>query len=44
MSDSTDSLVTDLIEAFPFPDPRASDERGLLAYGGDLEAERLLAA
>jgi len=29
---------------FPFPDPRAADETGLLAFGGDLCAERLLAA
>ena len=43
MSDTSQSFVADLVEAFPFPDPRASDERGLLAYGGDLEAERLLA-
>jgi leucyl/phenylalanyl-tRNA--protein transferase len=44
MSGTSQSLVADLVEAFPFPDPRASDERGLLAYGGNLEAERLLAA
>jgi leucyl/phenylalanyl-tRNA--protein transferase len=41
---ATPPLVADLVKAFPFPDPSASDERGLLAYGGDLEAERLLAA
>jgi leucyl/phenylalanyl-tRNA--protein transferase len=41
---SSQSLVADLVRAFPFPDPRASDGRGLLAYGGDLQAERLLAA
>ena len=43
-TDSSQSLVVDLVRSFPFPDPRASDERGLLAYGGDLEAARLLAA
>ena len=37
-------LVRELVRAFPFPDPRKSDGRGLLAYGGDLAAERLLAA
>jgi len=41
---ATPPLVADLVKAFPFPDPTASDERGLLAYGGALEAERLLAA
>ena len=30
--------------AHPFPDPRRADPEGLLAYGGDLSAERLLAA
>ncbi|MFP6654640.1 MAG: leucyl/phenylalanyl-tRNA--protein transferase [Myxococcota bacterium] len=44
MNSPTGKLVSDLIRAFPFPDPAASDERGLLAYGGDLGAERLLAA
>lgn len=33
-----------LREAYPFPDPEAADEHGLLAWGGDLSAERLLAA
>jgi len=32
------------VRAYPFPDPRGADRRGLLAYGGDLEPERLLAA
>ncbi|MBY0399489.1 leucyl/phenylalanyl-tRNA--protein transferase [Myxococcota bacterium] len=32
------------MRAYPFPDPRRADRRGLLAYGGDLEPERLLAA
>ena len=41
---STVSLVKELLRAFPFPDPRASDDRGLLGYGGDLAPERLLAA
>lgn len=31
-------------EAYPFPDPGASDESGLLAYGGDLSPARLLSA
>jgi leucyl/phenylalanyl-tRNA--protein transferase len=39
-----DEFIEELIRAFPFPDPRESDARGLLAYGGDLGAERLLAA
>lgn len=38
------SMVTDLVAAYPFPDPKPSDSRGLLAYGGDLGAQRLLAA
>lgn len=42
--DTNQSLVAQLVKAFPFPDPRASDAHGLLAYGGDLGAERLLAA
>lgn len=42
--DTSQSLVAQLVKAFPFPDPRASDAHGLLAYGGDLGAERLLAA
>jgi leucyl/phenylalanyl-tRNA--protein transferase len=44
MSGTTQTLVAELIRSFPFPDPRTCDGRGLLAYGGDLEAERLLAA
>ena len=44
LSRTTQSLVAELVRIFPFPDPRESDARGLLAYGGDLEAERLLAA
>jgi leucyl/phenylalanyl-tRNA--protein transferase len=44
MNRSTQSLVNELVRAFPFPDPLESDGRGLLAYGGDLQAERLLAA
>jgi leucyl/phenylalanyl-tRNA--protein transferase len=39
-----EGVVEELIRGFPFPDPRESDERGLIAYGGDLGAERLLAA
>lgn len=44
MKGATQSFVADRVKAFPFPDPRAADARGLLAYGGDLGAERLLAA
>lgn len=38
------ALVAELVRAHPFPDPRRADARGLLAYGGDLEPERLVAA
>ena len=50
---STRALVAELVRAFPFPAPEApealeergeSDARGLVAYGGDLGPERLLAA
>jgi leucyl/phenylalanyl-tRNA--protein transferase len=41
---STGALLAELVRAFPFPAPRESDGRGLVAYGGDLEPERLLAA
>jgi leucyl/phenylalanyl-tRNA--protein transferase len=44
MSEATRALVDELARAYPFPDPRRADRRGLLAYGGDLEPERLLAA
>jgi len=44
MKQPTRPFVAELIRTFPFPDPRGSDGRGLLAYGGDLEAGRLLAA
>lgn len=44
MNRTTRSLLGEIVRAFPFPDPRSSDGRGLLAYGGDLGAERLLAA
>lgn len=44
MNRTTRALVDELVRAHPFPDPRAADRRGLLAYGGDLEPERLLAA
>ena len=40
----TRALVDRLVEAYPFPDPNAAAERGLLAYGGDLSPERLLSA
>jgi hypothetical protein len=44
MNHATQKFVEELVRAFPFPDPRSCDGRGLLAYGGDLGAERLLAA
>lgn len=44
MNRSTRTLVEELVRAFPFPDPHEGDGRGLLAYGGDLAPERLLAA
>ncbi|MFK7895616.1 MAG: leucyl/phenylalanyl-tRNA--protein transferase [Myxococcota bacterium] len=44
MTEGLRSLIDELIRAYPFPDPRDSDERGLLGYGGDLEPERLLSA
>lgn len=33
-----------LVQQLPFPDPESADAHGLLAYGGDLSPERLLAA
>jgi len=44
MNRSSRALVAELVRTFPFPDPNDSDGRGLIAYGGDLGAERLLAA
>jgi leucyl/phenylalanyl-tRNA--protein transferase len=44
MNRSSRRLIAELVRAFPFPDPRDSDGRGLIAYGGDLGPERLLAA
>ena len=44
MNRTTRALVDELVRAYPFPDPRSADRRGLLAYGGDLAPERLLAA
>jgi len=38
------SVVRELVRANPFPDARRASKDGLLAYGGDLEPERLLAA
>lgn len=37
-------MLDGLRGACSFPDPAAADARGLLAYGGDLSPERLLAA
>jgi leucyl/phenylalanyl-tRNA--protein transferase len=36
--------LRELTRAFPFPDPREGSAEGLLAYGGDLLPERLIAA
>ncbi len=44
MNRTTRALVEELARVYPFPDPRRADQPGLLAYGGDLEPERLLAA
>jgi len=33
-----------LVAAYPFPDPREADARGLIGFGADLRPERLLAA
>ena len=41
---SSRAVIGELVRAYPFPDPRDADGRGLLAYGGDLAPERLLAA
>jgi len=38
------SVLRALVDACPFPDPKEASEEGLLAYGGDLVPERLLAA
>ena len=34
----------EISQRWSFPDPRDADAEGLLAYGGDLRAERLLSA
>jgi leucyl/phenylalanyl-tRNA--protein transferase len=34
----------DLTSQYPFPDPRKADAEGLVAYGGDLNPRRVLAA
>lgn len=44
MKRGTPALLDALVRAFPFPDPKRADRRGLLAWGGDLAPERLLAA
>ncbi|MEM9176071.1 MAG: leucyl/phenylalanyl-tRNA--protein transferase [Myxococcota bacterium] len=41
---TTQGLIEELVRALPFPDPREVDAQGLLAYGGDLSPERLIAA
>ncbi len=37
-------FIAELSDQYPFPDPRSGSPDGLLAYGGDLEPSRLLAA
>ncbi len=37
-------FIEALVERYPFPSPATAEADGLLAYGGDLEPERLLAA
>ena len=37
-------FLSNLVDRNPFPDPRQANSDGLLAYGGDLGPERLLAA
>jgi leucyl/phenylalanyl-tRNA--protein transferase len=39
-----DPAIEEWIAAHPFPDPTRADRHGLLAYGGDLSPERLIAA
>jgi leucyl/phenylalanyl-tRNA--protein transferase len=36
--------LAELVETYPFPDPHTASPDGLLAYGGDLAAERLISA
>ena len=43
-SEDTRAIVAECVRTHPFPDPRRAEPRGLLAYGGDLEPERLLSA
>jgi len=42
--DQVSEMLRRLAEEFSFPDPRSASEEGLLAYGGDLQPERLLVA
>jgi leucyl/phenylalanyl-tRNA--protein transferase len=44
MNRSSQHFVAELVRGYPFPNPRHADGRGLIAYGGDLGPERLLAA
>ena len=37
-------FVTGCVDRWPFPNPLESGSEGLLAYGGDLQSERLLSA
>ena len=38
------AVLARIVEAVPFPDPESADAHGLVAWGGDLCAERLLSA
>lgn len=38
------TALREVVRAYPFPDPRSAPAEGLLAYGGDLVPERLVAA
>jgi len=44
MNERKSSLPVRLGKAVGFPDPELADADGLVAVGGDLSAERLLAA
>ena len=38
------AFLDEMRRAYPFPDPREADEHGLIGWGGDLSAGRLLSA
>ena len=44
ISEDEDYFISPLDKhSYAFPDPRSAEDEGLLAYGGDLSANRLLA-